>query len=150
MRFKEFNQLLREFDDDLDLNNDGLSDHLSDGEDPEVVSLLKAELEHLRSEAEFKGIAKPRISITALVNFVNGEGHMAFTSELLVNALKSDALKNIVDGTPKEDEKGIKQVYIKPLIDDNDGEDMSAGGTAKPGNTEKTVSSMASRALGKR
>lgn len=154
MRFREFKNSLFEDGDDmpaLDTDTDsetGLSDHLTNGEDPEIISLLKAQLEHLRGEAEFKGITKPRITVTALVNFVNQEGHSAFTSELLANALKSDTLTNIVDGAPKEDEVGVKQVYIKPLIGGEE-EGDSDGNSEKVGN-EKTVSSMASRALGKR
>jgi hypothetical protein len=75
-----------------------------------------------------------------------------FNADALEAARKSnEAIKNLITDI-KDDENGIKYVYLKPFTDDGFGDTGEIGGTGAGGGEtqpEKTVSAMASRALAK-
>ena len=75
-----------------------------------------------------------------------------FNADALESARKSnEAVKNLVTDI-KDDENGEKYVYLTPFSDDEFSDTDELGSTDTAGKTapEKTVSSMASRALGNR
>lgn len=138
MRFTEF-ALLRE---------DGeLSDYVEDDADHVANDALINTLREIQYSSDHAQV--PKISVEALINLVRQQpGAEAFTLETLIKAKQNnETVKNIVANI-KDDDNGIKYVFIKPVDSDADipGEDGEMVKTAP----EKTVSSMANRALASR
>ena len=135
MRFNEFASNLFEDDD--------LSAYVEDDADHIAIDALR-ELQYSSDHA-----AVPKISVEALINLVRTKpGAEAFTLDTLQNAKQhNEAVKSIVANI-KDDENGTKYVFINPVNTDVEvpGEDGAAVQTAP----EKTVSSMANRALSNR
>jgi len=113
-------------------------------------AVLATALEELRNRAH--GHTVPKVRVDALVNLVKRlPGGEMFNAEALEAARKSnDTIKNLVADI-KDDENGVKYVYLAPFSDDPFG-DETADGASAAGQTapEKTVAGMANRALGKR
>lgn len=115
---------------------------------PSVVNLVST-LETLRNKTD-------QIRVDSLVNLVRRRpGSEMFNVDILADAYKdNDVVKNMIRRIT-DDDSGVKYVYLKGITDDDDsalpdeidtGSDMP-GGSRSP---EKTVSSMAKRAAGKR
>ena len=113
-------------------------------------AVLATALEELRNRAH--GHTVPKVRVDALVNLVKRlPGGEMFNAEALEAARKSnEAIKNLIADI-KDDADGVKYVYLTTFKDDEFGND-ELGATGEVGQTapEKTVSSMATRALGKR
>lgn len=130
---------------------ESLSDALEDDANTEINAILLEILRSLQYEAE--GFSVPKISVEALINLVKQTpGADAFNLEALMNAHKSnDAVKELIANI-KDDNNGVKYVFITPLngddeeLEDVDSEDSEAVKSAP----EKTVGSMAKRAMSKR
>lgn len=130
---------------------ESLSDALEDDANTEINAILLEILRSLQYEAE--GFSVPKISVEALINLVKQTpGADAFNLEALMNAHKSnDAVKELIANI-KDDNNGVKYVFIAPLngddeeLEDVDSEDAEAVKSAP----EKTVGSMAKRAMSKR
>lgn len=132
--------------------SDDIDDMIEDEADTRGDGVLLTVLEELRNRA--RGHSVPRIRVYSLVNLIkNTPGGEMFNAEALESARKSnDAVKNLIADI-KDDENGVKYVYLSPVQDDF-GDETGAGevGGEKVGQTapEKTVSSMANRALSSR
>jgi hypothetical protein len=139
MRFNEFASNLFEDDD--------LSAYVEDDADHIAIDALINTLRELQYSSDHAAV--PKISVEALINLVRTKpGAEAFTLDTLQNAKQhNEAVKNIVANI-KDDENGTKYVFINPVNTDVEvpGEDGAAVQTAP----EKTVSSMANRALSNR
>lgn len=138
MRFNEF-RLLHEGE---------LSELIVDDADHEADSALIDTLREIQFSSDHAQV--PKISVEALINLVRTKpGGESFSLEALMNAKKTnDAVKNII-GDIKDDENGIKYVFINP-VDPAPGAELGPDGEAVKSPPEKTVSSMANRALDKR
>ena len=131
--------------------NEDIDDMIEDEADTRGDSVLVTTLEELRNRA--RGHSVPRVRVDSLVNLIKRlPGGEMFNAEALESARKSnEAVKNLVADV-KDDENGVKYVYLTPFKEDDFGGDEIAGDGEKVGQTapEKTVSSMANRALGSR
>jgi len=141
MRFCEFGKLV--FEDDV-------SAYIEDDADHEANSALLDTLREIQFSSDHAQV--PKVSVQALINLVKEKpGGEAFNLELLEKARKNnETVKNIITDI-KDDDKGIKYVFIKPT-DPDVAEPSEVGGGPTAGQTapEKTVSQMAKRAAGKR
>lgn len=132
------------------INESDMDDMIEDEADTRGDSVLVTTLEELRNRA--RGHSVPRVRVDSLVNLVKRlPGGEMFNAEALESARKSnEAVKNLVADI-KDDENGIKYVYLAPADDAfSTGEPGLDGGDAGKTAPEKTVSSMANRALGNR
>jgi hypothetical protein len=140
MRFKEFKQRLTEAGD--------LADFVEDDADHAANDALINTLREIQYSSDHAAV--PKISVEALINLVRQQpGAEAFNLDTLVNARKNnDTVKNIVTDI-KDDDQGTKYVFINPAEPAMPG---GVGGEGEVGQTapEKTVSSMANRALSSR
>ena len=108
-------------------------------------------LETLRNQAHDTHDV-PMVRVDSLINIVRKmPGTEMFSVENLMDAYKSnETIKNLIKDI-KDNKDGIKYVYLTTFADDPDtGEDLLgqvAGGVTDP---EKTIGSMAKRALAKR
>ena len=140
MRFREFKQRLNEAGD--------LADFVEDDADHAANDALINTLREIQYSSDHAAV--PKISVEALINLVRQQpGAEAFNLDTLVNARKNnDTVKNIVTDI-KDDDQGTKYVFINPAEPAMPG---GVGGVGEVGQTapEKTVSSMANRALSSR
>jgi hypothetical protein len=127
----------------------GLGEMIEDEAETRGDAVLVTALEELRSRAH--GHAVPRVRVDSLVNLIRRlPGGEMFNNEALDAARKSnEAVKNLIADI-KDDENGTKYVYLTPYEDDPFGDETDATGSSAKTAPEKTVSSMADRALGKR
>lgn len=94
----------------------------------------------------------PMIRVESLINMVRElPGTEMFTVENLMDAYKSnETIKNLVKDI-KDNKDGIKYVYLTTFADEPEtGDDTLATAGDQIANPEKTVDSMAKRALSKR
>ena len=146
MRFSEFRSLYEDgFDSDL-------GDFIEDDADHEADSALIDTLREIQFSAGDKKI--PKITVTALMNLVkNKPGGEAFDLNALEKAKQNnEAVKSIIKSV-EDDDNGVKYVFINPPepIDGLEGEVGGEGGAeAGMSAPEKTVASMANRALSSR
>jgi hypothetical protein len=144
MRFNEF----RLDEDDFD---GGIGDYVEDDADHEADNALIDTLREIQFSSSDKKI--PKIAVGALINLVkNKPGGEAFDLNALEKARKNnEAVKEMIKNV-EDNEEGVKYVFINPIepIDGPEGDmggDSSQAGMSAP---EKTVSSMANRALSSR
>jgi hypothetical protein len=138
MRFSEFSRSITEGD---------LSQFVEDDADHEANDALINTLREIQFSSDHAQV--PKISVEALINLVRTKpGGEAFNLESLVAAKKNtEAVGNIVADI-KDDENGIKYVFINPV--NSDAELPAGDADVTKTAPEKTVSSMANRALGNR
>jgi len=108
-------------------------------------------LETLRNESHDTHDV-PMVRVDSLLNIVRKmPGTEMFTVENLMDAYKSnETIKNLIKDI-KDNKDGIKYVYLTTFADDPDtGDDMLATAGGQINNPEKTIDSMAKRALSKR
>ena len=130
--------------------NSGLGEIIEDEADSRGDAVLATALEELRNRAH--GHTVPRVRVDSLVNLVKKlPGGEMFNVDALENARKSnDTIKNLIKDI-KDDENGVKYVYLATFTDDDFGDEPMPGDTTGAQTApEKTVSGMASRALDKR
>lgn len=139
MRYKEFV-----------VESSGFGDIIEDEAETRGDAVLATVLEELRNRAH--GHSVPKVRVDALVNLVKRiPGGEMFNADALADARSSnDTIKELITDI-KDDENGVKYAYLKPFTDDGFGDTTEIGGdTAGKTAPEKTVSSMATRALGNR
>lgn len=92
----------------------------------------------------------PMVRVDSLINMVRKmPGTEMFTVENLMDAYKSnETIKNLVKDI-KDNKDGVKYVYLTTFADDPDSTELDAVGGSVP-DPEKTIDSMAKRALSKR
>jgi len=108
-------------------------------------------LETLRHQAHNKHDV-PMVRVDSLINIVRGmPGTEMFSVENLMDAYKSnETIKNLVKDI-KDNKDGIKYAYLATFADDPlTGDDQMASAGGQVNNPEKTIDSMAKRALDKR
>ena len=110
------------------------------------ASLITA-LEFLRHRIGDKHLV-PKVRVDSLIQMVQNTGHKEFNHEALQGAFKTnDTVKGLIKDI-KDDENGVKYVYLQGTDDTEDELGTDAGGPSTA--PEKTVASMANRALDKR
>jgi hypothetical protein len=139
MRFSEFNRRITEGD---------LSHFVEDDADHAANDALINTLREIQFSSDHAQV--PKISVEALINLVRTKpGGEAFNLETLLAAKKNnEAVGNIV-GDIKDDENGTKYVFIQP-VEPDEAEIPQGDAEATQTAPEKTVASMANRALDKR
>ena len=128
---------------------EGLDDVIEDEADSRGDANLADILETLRNRAHDTHDV-PMVRVDSLINMIrNMPGTEMFTVENLMDAYKSnERIKNLVKDI-KDNKDGVKYVYLTTFADDPDSTELDAmGGTVN--NPEKTIDSMAKRALSKR
>ena len=127
----------------------GIGAMIEDEADARGDSVLLTALAELRNRAH--GHMVPRVRADSLINLIKKlPGGEMFNAEALENARKSnEAVKNLITDI-KDDENGVKYVYLKTFDDDGFGDTGEIGDTTGKTAPEKTVSQMAGRALGNR
>jgi hypothetical protein len=147
MRFSEFRPLN---EDDLDLADPG--DFVEDDADQEADDALINTLRELQFSAGDKKV--PKVAVSALLNLVKTKpGGEAFDLNSLIKAKQNNETVKAMVKNIEDNEEGVKYVFLNPIepIDGPEGEvgggDNGQGGMTAP---EKTVASMANRALSSR
>ncbi len=133
MRLQEFNSKL-------------VDDIIEDEADARGDANLITALEFLRNRSHDKHLV-PKVRVDSLIGMVKGTGHEEFNLDSLLGAFKTnESVKNLIKDI-KDDEHGVKYVYLKTFSDDaiDDAPTLASGSRAM--NPEKTVDAMASRAL---
>ena len=132
-------------EDDFNDQPGEMGDMIEDEAETRGDMVLATALEELRNRAH--GHTVPRVRVDALVNLVKRlPGGEMFNSAALEDARKSnDTIKNLIKDV-KEDENGVKYVYLATFDDDELGGDSTAGTDADAAGNEKTVAAMANRA----
>lgn len=125
-------------------------DIIEDDADDRGDSNLITALEFLRNRAGNSHLV-PKVRADALINMVQNTGHPEFNFAALDASFKSnDKVKNLIKKI-EDDQNGVKYVYlvsIDPMVDTSEvGDGAGPEGSTQP---EKTVDSMAKRALSKR
>ena len=138
MRFSEFKRLNEDFD---------ITEFIEDDADHEANGALVDTLREIQFSSDHAQV--PKISVEALINLVRTKpGGEAFNLESLAAAKKNnEAVGNIVADI-KDDENGIKYVFINPV--NSDAELPAGDAEVTKTAPEKTVSAMANRALDSR
>jgi hypothetical protein len=92
----------------------------------------------------------PMVRVDSLINIVRGmPGTEMFSADNLMDSYKSnDTIKNLVKDI-KDNKDGVKYVYLTTFSDDPGDDTLDAAGSSIS-NPEKTIDSMAKRALSKR
>ncbi len=133
------------------VESSGIGEIIEDEAESRGDGVLVTALEALRNRAH--GHTVPKVRVDALVNLVRKlPGGEMFNAEALDQARKSnEAVKNLVKDI-KDDENGVKYIYLATFKDDDFGDNEEGLGDETGAMTapEKTVASMATRALGKR
>lgn len=127
------------------------NDVIEDEADVRGDGNLASALETLRNQAHDTHDV-PMVRVDSLINIVrNMPGTEMFTVENLLDAYKSnESIKNLIKDI-KDNKDGVKYVYLTTFADEPDSEDEIIGSeVSKISEPEKTVGSMAKRALGKR
>lgn len=126
--------------------NGQYEDIIEDDADSRGDANLITALEFLRSRGQQKHLV-PKVRVDSLIQMVQNTGHKEFNFEALQGAFKTnDTVKGLVKDI-KDDANGVKYVYLTGF---DDSEDDALGGDAAQTAPEKTVASMANRALDKR
>jgi hypothetical protein len=127
---------------------DIVDDMLEDEADTRGDANLITTLEFLRNRAHDTHV-QPKIRADSLINLVQTTGEQAFTLENLLNAFKTNQeLKSLIKDI-KDDNNGVKYVYLNPFADDSEVAALSDIQAPRT-DPERTVNSMAKSALAKR
>ena len=128
---------------------EAIDDVIEDEADSRGDANLANVLETLRNRAHDTHDV-PMVRVDSLINMVrNMPGTEMFTVENLMDAYKTnDTIKNLIKEI-KDNKDGVKYVYLTTFADDPDSTELDtvAGSVTDP---EKTIGSMAKRALSKR
>lgn len=129
-----------------EFSGQGYEDIIEDDADSRGDANLITALEFLRSRGQEKHLV-PKVRVDSLIQMVQNTGHKEFNFEALAGAFKTnDTIKGLIKDI-KDDANGVKYVYLTGF---DDAEDQELGSDAPKTAPEKTVSSMANRALDKR
>ena len=132
---------LFEFTDDLD----GV---IEDEADARGDAALLTTLEVLRNQSAGKHLV-PRVQANTLINIVNNQGtDSSYTLKSLLDAYKTnEAVKNLIADI-KDDDDGVKYVYLQPIDGEELGGDLEGSTTSSE--PDKIVSKMADKAIANR
>lgn len=133
MRLTEFNGKLAD---------DIIEDEADSRGDADLITAL----EFLRQRSHDSHLV-PKVRVDSLINMIRGGDQSEFNLDSLLGAFKTnEKVKNLIKDI-KDDEHGVKYVYLKTFSDDaiDDAPTLASGSRAM--NPEKTVDAMAARAL---
>jgi len=133
MRIREFT---KDFDDSI----------IEDEADSRGDANLITALEFLRQRSHDSHLV-PKVRVDSLINMIKGTDQSEFNLDSLLGAFKTnETVKSLIKDI-KDDEHGVKYVYLKTFSDDkvDDAPTLASGSAAA--NPEKTVDAMAQRAL---
>ena len=127
---------------------DIIDDVLEDESDGRGDVNLISTLEFLRNRAHDTHI-QPKIRADSLINLVQTSGEQAYTLDNLLDSFKDNQTVKSLIKSIKDDNNGVKYVYLHPYADDTE---LSIDQDGAPIRTppEKTVDSMVKSALAKR
>lgn len=128
---------------------EGIGDYIEDEAVSRGDDSLVGTLETLRNRANDTHDV-PMIRVDSLINIIrNMPGAEMFTVENLLDAYKTnDTVKNLIKDI-KDNKDGVKYVYLSTFAD-SPAEEDAAFDSANIKNPDKTVGSMAKRALTKK
>jgi hypothetical protein len=121
-------------------------DIIEDEADTRGDANLITALEFLRNRSHDRHLV-PKVRVDSLIGMVKNTGRGEFNLDSLLGAFKTnETVKNLIKDI-KDDEHGVKYIYLKQFTDDkaDDSPTLASGGSAA--NPEKTVDAMAQRAL---
>ena len=126
-----------------------IDDIIEDEADVRGDGNLASALESLRNQSHNTHDV-PMVRVDSLINIVrNMPGTEMFSVDNLMDAYKSnDTIKNLVKDI-KDNKDGVKYAYLTTFSDDPGDDTLDAAGS-NISNPEKTIDSMAKRALAKR
>lgn len=141
MRFYEIKKALDEARD--------LSGFIEDDAHNQATMALVEVLHELQSNSDHAEI--PKISVEALIHLVKKQpGGETFNLDALTAAKKNnESVQNLI-GDIKDNEEGIKYVFIKPFEQTEETPETGVEADAIKTAPEKTVASMAKKALSTR
>lgn len=141
MRFYEIKKALDESRD--------LGDYIEDDAHNSATMALIEVLHELQTNSQHAEI--PKISVEALIHLVkNQPGGETFNLDGLNSAKKNNETVQNIIGDIKDNEEGIKYVFIKPLEQTEETPETGTEAEASKTAPEKTVASMAKKALSAR
>jgi hypothetical protein len=127
--------------------NDKLADDIIEDEaDSRGDANLITALEFLRNHSHDRHLV-PKVRVDSLIGMIKGNDQTEFNLDSLLGAFKTnETVKSLIKDI-KDDEHGVKYVYLKTFSDDkiDDAPTLASGSRAM--NPEKTVDAMAQRAL---
>ena len=127
--------------------NDKLADDIIEDEaDSRGDANLITALEFLRNHSHDRHLV-PKVRVDSLIGMIKGNDQTEFNLDSLLGAFKTnETVKSLIKDI-KDDEHGVKYVYLKTFSDDkiDDAPTLASGTRAM--NPEKTVDAMAQRAL---
>lgn len=128
---------------------EGIDDIIEDEADSRGDGNLASVLETLRNRSHDTHDV-PMVRVDSLINMVRKmPGTEMFTVENLMDAYKTnETVKNLIKDI-KDNKDGVKYVYLTTFADDPESTDLDAVAGSVP-DPEKTIDSMAKRALAKR
>jgi hypothetical protein len=134
MRLSEFN--LKALDADI------IEDDTEDRGDDNLVTALT----FLRNKSRDQHL-NPKVRVDSLINMVKNTGADLFNLDSLTQAFKQNqSVKNLIKDI-KDDEQGVKYVFLKTFSDDDVEEETAIAYGTQQDNPDKVVSQMADRAL---
>jgi len=134
MRLHEFN--VRALDADI------IEDDTDDRGDDNLITALQ----FLRNKSKDMHLT-PKVRVDSLIGMVKNTGADLFNLDSLTNAFKqNEAVKSLIKDI-KDDEQGVKYVFLKTFSDDDVEEEPAIAYGTKQDNPDKVVSQMADRAL---
>jgi hypothetical protein len=140
-----FSEIIAE--DEFDSQPDDMGDMIEDEAETRGDMVLATALEELKNRA--KGHSVPRVRADALVNLVKRlpGGEMFNAAALEASRKSNETIKNLIADI-KDDENGVKYVYLTTDDDEATGGDGLPGADANAVKSQNTVDQMASRAAG--
>lgn len=133
MRIREFT---KDFDDSI----------IEDEADSRGDANLITALEFLRQRSHDSHLV-PKVRVDSLINMIKGTDQSEFNLDSLLGAFKTnETVKSLIKDI-KDDEHGVKYVYLKTFSDDKVDDTPTLASGSAAANPEKTVDAMAQRAL---
>jgi hypothetical protein len=124
-------------------------DIIEDEADSRGDANLITALEYLRNRSHDRHLV-PKVRVDSLIGMVKGTGKEEFNLDGLLGAFKTnETVKSLIKDI-KDDEHGVKYVYLKQFADDTADDSPTLASGSRAANPEKTVDAMAQRALTKR
>jgi hypothetical protein len=118
-----------------------------DAEDQGHTNLVTA-LEFLRHRSRDK-MLQPKVRVDSLIEMVRNTGAETFNLDSLTNAFKNnESVKGLIKDI-KDDEHGVKYVFLKEFSDLEVDDEPAIAYGAKDDNPDKVVKQMAKRATSK-
>jgi hypothetical protein len=153
MKIREFiRESMEDQSQDFDNGPGGLE--VVDGAEENGASMLATALENERNDPEYQSHEDPKVSATAVIEYMRLNGFPQFSDAILEKIKGVGSLKSIIRSI-EPDNNGVKWVHLnKPETEAPENDDQQPGDAISAGPDEeakqKTVGDMAKRAMDKR